>query len=267
MITFLSDFGLTDPFVGVCHAVIAQIAPGVPVVDLTHAIRPQDVRQGARILADCVPYAGPAVHLAVVDPGVGTQRQGVVLRAGREPVLFVGPDNGLLTLATERLGGVQEAWVLAAEAYRLPRVSRTFHGRDVFAPAAAYLAAGVPPDELGPPVSPAMLVTFPPRFPHGGDGWLDTEVEDVDRFGNLQLAARLSDLVRSGLDEAQRLRATVAGRELDLARAATFGEVPPGTLALIEDSFGWLAIVEHGGSAAARLGADVGTPVRLTAAR
>src|SRR5881392_1877131 len=142
MITFLSDFGLQDDFVGTCHGVIKRIAPDAEIIDITHGIPPQAVLQGAIVLANTLPYMPEGVHLAVVDPGVGTDRRGVVL-TGADGRLYVGPDNGLLVPATERLGGIAAAHELARAEYRLAPVSRTFHGRDVFAPAAAHLACGV----------------------------------------------------------------------------------------------------------------------------
>ena len=148
-ITFLSDFGLQDDFVGTCHGVIKRIAPDADVIDITHGIEPQQVLQGALVLASTLPYMPEGVHLAVVDPGVGTERKALALRSG-DGRLYVGPDNGLLVPAAERLGGVDGAWELENPAYRLEPVSRTFHGRDLFAPAAAHLAAGVEPGELGP---------------------------------------------------------------------------------------------------------------------
>src|SRR5579862_4926258 len=156
LITFLSDFGLTDDFVGTCHGVIAGIAPDVRVIDITHGIRPGHVLQGALVLANTLAYMPAGIHLAVVDPGVGGGRRALALRDG-EGRLHVGPDNGLLLLAADRLGGVVEARELANPDYSLQPVSRTFHGRDLFAPAAAHLAAGVALDELGPPLDPDEL--------------------------------------------------------------------------------------------------------------
>ena len=147
-ITFLSDFGLQDDFVGTCHGVIKRIAPDAKVIDITHGIEPQAVLQGALVLANTLPYMPEGVHLAVVDPGVGSDRRGLALRdtGGR---LYVGPDNGLLVPAAEKLGGVDGRLGADERGYMLKPVSRTFHGRDVFSPAAAHLASGVDPAELG----------------------------------------------------------------------------------------------------------------------
>src|SRR5437763_6013657 len=156
-ITFLTDFGLQDDFVGTCHGVMKRIAPEAEIIDITHGIEPQRVLQGALVLANTLPYMPEGVHLAVVDPGVGSDRRSVALR-GRDGRLYVGPDNGLLVVAAERLRGIDEAWELANPAFRLEPVSHTFHGRDVFSPAAAHLAAGIEPAELGPPLDPGSLV-------------------------------------------------------------------------------------------------------------
>ena len=159
-ITFLSDYGLEDNFVGVCHGVIARIAPGARVIDLSHSVQPQDVRQGATVLAQSVPYMPAAVHLAVVDPAVGTRRGQVALQAGEH--VLVGPDNGLLIWAAEALGGIARAHALSEPAYQLERVSKTFHGRDIFAPAAAHVAAGA----AGPaPRFSAHSLPAPPSQP------------------------------------------------------------------------------------------------------
>src|SRR5215212_6183704 len=157
VITFLSDFGLQDDFVGTCHGVIKRIAPQAEVIDVTHGIPPQQVLQGALVLANTLPYMPPGIHLAVVDPGVGSSRRPLALRDA-EGRLYVGPDNGLLLPAADRFGGAVEVHELANRAYALESVSRTFHGRDLFSPAAAHLAAGVPLGDLGPPVDPAELV-------------------------------------------------------------------------------------------------------------
>src|SRR5918911_2582099 len=156
-ITFLTDFGLQDDFVGTCHGVMKRIAPDVDILDITHGIEPQQVMQGAFVLANTLPYMPVGVHLAVVDPGVGGTRRPLALR-DREGRLYVGPDNGLLLPAADRFGGVEAAHELANPAYALPSVSRTFHGRDLFSPAAAHLALGVGLDQLGPPIDPEALV-------------------------------------------------------------------------------------------------------------
>ena len=157
-ITFLSDYGYADVFAGVCRAVIARIAPDAQVIDITHGLPRHAVRQGAVLLAQAVPFAAAGVHLAIVDPGVGTQRRPVAVRVADEDRLLVGPDNGLLSLATERLGGAVEAVDLSSSPHRLEPVTSTFHGRDLFAPVAARLATGTTLSGAGEAIDPASLI-------------------------------------------------------------------------------------------------------------
>ena len=198
-ISLCTDYGYADGFVATCHGVIARIAPQARVLDVTHAITPGDVRRGSVMLVDTLPWLPPAVHVAVVDPGVGTARRGLALVSGN--AMLIGPDNGLLIPAAEALGGVVAAYELVTPAYRLPVVSATFHGRDVFAPAAAHLAHGVPPDALGPAVDPTSLVTLPAPVCQMDDDRIRVEVLTVDHFGNVALAAGAAELA------ADRLRA------------------------------------------------------------
>jgi S-adenosylmethionine hydrolase len=248
-LSFTTDYGTVDGFVAACKGVLAQRAPGVTVLDVTHEVPPQDVRRGAAVLAQTLPWLPPAVHLAVVDPGVGTDRRGVAVVTGRG--VLVGPDNGLLPPAADALGGVTAAYALTDPAYHLPRVSATFHGRDVFAPVAAALCTGLAPDRLGPPVPD--LVRLPDLPVSTGPGLLRSPVLSVDGFGNLQLAATAEHL--AGL--AGELE--VAGRPARLGR--TFADVPPGELVVLVDSAGHVAVAANRGSAAAILvvtsGADV----------
>lgn len=269
LVTFLSDFGTDDLFVGICHAVLARLAPEVRVIDLTHAIPPQDVEKGALLLADAAGYTPGAVHLAVVDPGVGTARRGLALRAGQgeSESLFVGPDNGLLLPAAERLGGVAAAVELTSEAHRLPSVSATFHGRDVFAPAAAHLASDGELQSLGPRVEASYLTGLTLPQPERQGGWLKVGVRDIDRFGNVQLWARPDALSLSGPHDpakpAARVTLSWRGALAALPYGTTFAELPDEGLGLQTDSFGWLAVVVRGGSAAQRLGLRRGDHVSL----
>lgn len=253
-ISFTTDYGLDDGFVAACHGVIARIAPRVRVIDVTHAVPAQRIRHGASVLAQTVPYLPESVHLAVVDPGVGTARRGVVVVAGQG--LLVGPDNGLLIPAAEALGGVVAAYELTAPAYRLPAVSATFHGRDVFAPAAAHLTLGVTPPEFGPPVTD--LVRLPEPVVRARPGELVSEVLVVDRFGNVQLAATSADLRAAGIEG----RAAVEGMDVPLGR--TFGDVRAGEALLYPDSGGRLALAINGGSAAAALEISEDQEVTIT---
>jgi S-adenosylmethionine hydrolase len=250
-ISFTTDYGTADGFVAAVKGVIAGIAPDARIIDVTHQVPAQDVRRGAAVLAQTVPWLPAGVHLAVVDPGVGMARRGVVVVAGRG--LLVGPDNGLLLPAADALGGVRVAYELADPAYRLARVSATFHGRDVFGPAAAHLAAGLDPARLGPPAPD--LVRLPAPIVHSRPGVLRAEVLSVDGFGNVQLAA--TDL--GGLTGTVR----VQGRPAAVGR--TFGDVPAGELVVLADSAGYVAVAVNGGNAAARLGLGPGDEVTVEA--
>ncbi|HYV02229.1 MAG TPA: SAM-dependent chlorinase/fluorinase, partial [Actinomycetota bacterium] len=185
-IAFLSDYGLEDEFVGICHAVMARLAPRASVIDLTHAIPPHDVLRGALVLARSVAYLPTdAVLLAVVDPGVGTERRPIAVETVREGRLLVGPDNGLLSLAWDEAGGVARAVEIRSPDVVLEPVSTTFHGRDVFSPAAAAVASGWPLERLGPAIDPSGLEVVRVPEPTVEDGRVDAEVLSVDRFGNL----------------------------------------------------------------------------------
>ncbi|HEV7981250.1 SAM-dependent chlorinase/fluorinase [Amycolatopsis sp.] len=250
-ISFTTDYGLDDGFVAACRGVIAQLVPRVGVIDVTHAVPPQRIRQGAAALAQTVNYLPESVHLAVVDPGVGTARRNVVVVAGRG--LLVGPDNGLLLPAAEELGGVFDAFELVNPEFRLPAVSATFHGRDIFAPAAAHLALGVPPEQFGPPVHD--LVRLPEPTVTVLPGKLVSEVLTVDHFGNLQFAAKFRDLEAASISGKATVHSGLGVFEVALGR--TFADVPTGTAVLYEDSAGQLALAVNGGSAAAVLGQSI----------
>jgi S-adenosyl-L-methionine hydrolase (adenosine-forming) len=261
MILFLSDYGLDEEYVGVCHAVMARIAPDVRVVDITHGIPPMDVAAGAVTLASAIPYAPPdAVLLAVVDPGVGTKRRPVVVEAGR--ALLVGPDNGLLAPAWRELGGAGRAFVIASRTVIEEPVSDTFHGRDVFAPAAAHLASGLDPAEVGPAVGPSTLRHLSFAVAEVEGTVLRTWVAAVDRFGNVRLRARPTDLVEAGLHELPELGIGDVG--IPVRRVRTFAEVPEGMVGLLVDSRGHLALVRGGAGATEKLGLAPGDAVTLT---
>jgi S-adenosyl-L-methionine hydrolase (adenosine-forming) len=264
-ILFLSDFGLDDEYVGLCHAVIARVAPEAKVIDLHHGVPPHDVVTGARTLAQAVSY-GPedAVFLAVVDPGVGTRRRGVALEAG--DALLVGPDNGILMEAALALGGVTAGVELEAGRVVPWPVSDTFHGRDVFAPAAARLAAGAELGEVGRGIDPGTL-TLPALLagPEAERGRVSTSVIGVDRFGNVRLGALPGHLETAEL-EAEELVLLVAGAPVTVRRVRTYGELEPAAVGLLVDSAGWLAVVRNGASAAEHLGLRPGDAVELQAA-
>lgn len=251
-ISFTSDYGLDDPFVGVCHGVIAGIAPAVRVIDVTHGVPAGNIRHGAHALAQAVAYLPEAIHLAVVDPGVGTARRGVVVVARHG--LLVGPDNGLLPLAADVLGGIVAGYELTAAEYQLPPVSATFHGRDVFAPAVAHLALGVNPAEFGPQVQVSSLVRLSSPAPTVRPGALITEVLSVDHFGNVQLAAPGTTLMDAGFGEGARVTVRVSGRESPAVVGRTFFDVEDSELVVLVDSADRVALAINGGSAAVRLG-------------
>jgi S-adenosylmethionine hydrolase len=249
-ITFLSDFGLRDDFVGTCHGVIKRIAPEARIIDITHGIERQAVLQGALVLANTLPYMPEGVNLAVIDPGVGGTRRAIVLRdaGGR---LYVGPDNGLLVPAAEKLGGVAEAWELTNQAYMLQPVSRTFHGRDVFAPAAAHLCNGVAPEELGSAVEPASLVRLALPAPEIVEGRIRATVLYVDRYGNVQLNLSSADVERVGIRPGTQVELDLGADRYYFATAArTFADGRPGDIILYEDSYRNIAVAITDGNAA-----------------
>jgi S-adenosyl-L-methionine hydrolase (adenosine-forming) len=261
-VTFLSDFGLQDDFVGTCHGVIKTIAPDVQIIDVTHGVPPQQVLQGALVLANTTPYMPVGVHLAVVDPGVGSARRPVAIRSG-DGRLFVGPDNGLLVPAADRLGGIDAVHELANPRYALESVSRTFHGRDLFAPAAAHLAAGVSVDELGPPLAADALARLDLPQADVGENRIRATVLYIDRFGNVQL-----NLTREHLEQAEVLPGTTLEVELALDRyyataARTFADARKGDVILYEDSYRNIALAISGGNAAELFGAAPGQEVRI----
>jgi S-adenosylmethionine hydrolase len=264
-ITFLTDFGLQDDFVGVCRGVIKRIAPEAEVLDITHGIPPQQVLQGALVLANTLPYMPEGVHLAVVDPGVGTDRRAVVVRSG-DGRLHVGPDNGLLVPAAERLGGIEGAWLLENEQYRLQPTSRTFHGRDVFGPAAAHLALGLDPAELGPPLPAQELVRVEVPEPQVGEGRIRATILYVDRFGNAALNLTRQHAEQAGIEPGTRIELQLPLERYYALATRTFADARSGELILYEDSYGNLALAITGGDAARMLHASPGQPVLITVA-
>jgi S-adenosylmethionine hydrolase len=245
-ITFSSDYGPTDHYVGVCHAVIARIAPDAAVIDIAHGLR--NVRHGGAVLAQSLPFAPSGVHLAIVDPGVGTSRRAVAVVAADGSIL-VGPDNGLLPPGADALGGIESVYELTNPSYRLDALSSTFHGRDVFAPAAAHLAGGVAPEDLGPRAGD--LVRLEPATVEVSDGSLRSDVLFVDWYGNVELAATAADLDRSGLSGAVFVSSRAGSFPARVGR--TFADAPPGELVVYVASAGNAAVARNGGSASALL--------------
>ncbi len=261
-ITFLTDFGLQDDFVGTCHGVMKRIAPEVEIIDITHGIAPQAVLQGALTLANTLPFMPEGVHLAVVDPGVGGSRRALALRDGQGRI-YVGPDNGLLIPAAEKLGGIQEAHELTNPEYALESVSRTFHGRDLFSPAAAHLALGVELGKLGPPIDPDALARIDVPQPEVGTSRIRCTVVSIDRFGNVQLNLDRSHLDKADVVPGRRIELQVGPERYYAIVARTFADARPGDIILYEDAYRNLSIAINGGSAAAMLGLKDGQELRI----
>ncbi len=271
VIFFLSDYGLDDEFVGVVHAVLHRWAPQVPVIDLAHGVPPYDVASGAAMLERCAPVLTTGVVLAVVDPGVGTDRLGVAVGLSRPggPTWLVGPDNGLLVPLADALGGASSVLVLERPDDLGTQAGSTFDGRDLFAPAAARLVWGDPPGELGAAAPVDSLVRLPV---HHGTGGPSVEVRWVDRFGNVEL-----DLDGSGLDElglalGEWAEVTVVGPTGAVTtargrRVAAFGDLASGELGILVDSAGRAALVVDRDSAAHLLGLGGSEAIRLVARR
>jgi S-adenosyl-L-methionine hydrolase (adenosine-forming) len=251
--------------VGTCHGVIKRIAPEAQVIDITHGIAPTNVLQGALVLASTLPYMPEGVHLAIVDPGVGSDRKPVALRGG-DGRLYVGPDNGLLLEAAGRLGGVEEAVELAERAYRLEPVASTFHGRDVFAPAAAHLAAGVGLTALGPPLAPESLVRLDVPPPEIGTRRIRATVLSIDRFGNVQLNLLRADVEQVGIEDGAQVEVAVGFERYFAVAARTFAEVRTGDIILYEDAYGNISLAVNKGNAAEMFGVEVGSELQLAGA-
>jgi S-adenosylmethionine hydrolase len=269
-VVFLTDFGLDDEFTGVCRLVIERTAPGTRVIDLSHGIAPGDVKRGALSLTAAVGYAPPSVFLAVVDPGVGTLRRAVALAAGEH--FFVGPDNGLLWPAAEAAGGVSAAFEISNSPARLEPVSRTFHGRDIFSPVAARLAAGQSGDTLGERIDPGTLVRLD-LAPAEVDA--DSVVATVlvkDRYGNLTLNVGPDQIERSFLEHGQAVTVEAdrgggaSGAPSAVSFVSAFGEVGEGEALLYADSSGSLALAVNGGDASALFGLGPDDRIRLSPA-
>jgi S-adenosylmethionine hydrolase len=259
LVTLLSDFGTRDTYAGVVEGAILHVAPDARVLHLTHGVPPGDIAAGARALADAVPHVPVGVHVAVVDPGVGTDRRALVITSA-DGRLFVGPDNGLLVAAAERCGGVQAVHALAVP----PDAAPTFHGRDVFAPAAGRLALGESPAALGEPADLDDLVRLTVLGATVESGLLRAPCVHIDRFGNCALAAVAADLAESGLVAGSPVAVAVRGLPRGAAqRGRTFADVPPGALVVLVDSAGAVALCINGGDAASELRVAIGDDVEL----
>src|SRR5215203_201927 len=260
-VCFLSDFGLADDFVGTCKGVMHRITPGISVVDLMHEVPDFGVEAGAELLEHATGYMPvDAVYLAVVDPGVGTARRGIALLA-ESGAMLVGPDNGLLIAAAESLGGICAAVALTEERFHLQPVSNTFHGRDIFAPVAAHLVAGVGIPDLGEAVNPASLRCLGPvSFPPDRGGGLSTRIISIDHFGNARLSVTTE---QSGLEYGGTLKVDARDGEMSVRYVETFGSARAGELVLVPDSHWRLSLAINKGNAAHALSLIVGGTVRL----
>ncbi len=268
VVSLLTDYGLADGFVGALHSVVRRAVPSAPIVDLTHGIARQDVRAGSLALARAAPYIAPGVVVAVVDPGVGSERRGLAVRAAGGPVpgiTFIGPDNGLLPPALDLLGGASACVELEDRGYWLPAQGPTFAGRDVFAPAAARLLSGADIEDLGCPVAAGTLVRLPPPVRRRtADGSVEVEVTWVDQFGNVQLAAGPAD-IEADLAGSGQVAVLAGGARFHARRVRTFADLGRDELGLFVDSYGQLALCLNRASAAARLGAREADLVVLSA--
>jgi S-adenosyl-L-methionine hydrolase (adenosine-forming) len=260
-VSFLSDYGLTDEFVGVCKAVVLRVAPTARVIDVTHGISPFDVRAGALALARAVQYLPPGVVLAVVDPGVGTDRRAVAVEV--ETGFLVGPDNGLLAPAVAMLGGASRVVSLTNPEYQLEAPGATFAGRDIFAPAAGYLAAGTPLEALGELVDPMSLVPGTVPLPRDEGGKAAGEVLWVDRYGNAQLNIDPGDLAALGVEPGGPVEIR-CGQDRRTGRwVGSYAEAGPFELALVVDSYGLVSLTLDRRGAAQELGLRAGSAVTL----
>jgi S-adenosylmethionine hydrolase len=263
-LTFLTDYGLEDGFVAACHGVAATIAPAARVIDITHLVPPGDVRRGAAVLAQTIRYLPAGVHVAVVDPGVGTARRAIAAEAAGR--IFVGPDNGLLSWALTALGGATAAVTLTNGDLWLHPVSPTFHGRDIFMPVAAHLAAGTPLGAAGEELPVADLVMLPEPTSRVRDGEAEGEVMSVDRFGNVQLSIPAAEAGRIGIGFGSSLVVRAGRRQLTVPYLETFAAVAPGEIVAFTDSAGLISLAVNAGDAAQRLGLPPGAHVRLSVA-
>jgi S-adenosyl-L-methionine hydrolase (adenosine-forming) len=262
IVTLLTDYGSDDDFVGVCHGVIRGIDPGVEIVDITHGIERHAVRQGALVLRNTLPYMPAGVHVAVVDPQVGTERRAVALRTGDGRILL-GPDNGLLSLAWERCDGVELAVDVTRSPHRLEPVSATFHGRDIFAPVAARLAAGAELADAGDPLDPETLARVELPEPRQEDGAVVAHALVIDHFGNVGLNVEHDRLAGTGITLGARVAVEAGGEGYVATYAQTFADVSPGELLVYEDAYRTLALAINRGDAAGTLGIAVDAELRL----
>ena len=265
-VSMLTDWGARDPSAAICHGVVLNIIPEALIVDITHEIEKYNIRHGALMLWSALPFLPVGAHMAVVDPGVGMPRRPIAIETARGDTL-VGPDNGLLVPGAERLGGIVRVHLIHNIEYRLPVISSTFHGRDLFAPAAAHLALGVPLESIGPEIDPRELVQidWPPVVVR--DNELESTVIYSDTFGNLKLAGLTADLVAAlgTLEHGDILevRARRVEEATEDAVGTDFRRRAQGEHIVLEDSYGRLSIARNQGNAAESLKVAEGSTVIL----
>jgi S-adenosylmethionine hydrolase len=264
IVTLLTDYGRNDDFVGVCHGVIRRIHPEAEIVDITHGIDRYAVRQGALVLRNTLPYMPVGVHVAVVDPQVGTERRAIALRTGDGRIL-VGPDNGLLSLAWETCAGVDLAVDVTRSPHRLEPVSATFHGRDIFAPVAAHLAAGAELADAGDPLDPGTLARVELPVPSEQDGAVVAHALVIDHFGNVVLNVDHDRLAGTGITLGGKVEVEALGESYVATYTQTFADVNPGELLVYEDAYRTLALAINRGDAAGTLSLTTDSEVRLRA--
>ncbi len=262
LVTLLSDFGLEDEWVSVCRAVILETAPDVTLLDISHCIAPFDIRRGAFVLAAAVSQMSQAVHMAVVDPGVGSERMPLAILTGRGDIL-VGPDNGLLIPAADRLGGIVAVHEISSERFTRAPVCPTFHARDIFAPAAALLAAGAPISDAGRALDAGGLRPGPWKPGCRANGRLVCQVIDVDHFGTVRLSLVGGDLEEFGFQAGEEFELGWAGRRVSIPLREVFSDVPEGSTVGLVDSSGYLCVAVNQRSATRQLGLRVGDEVEL----
>jgi S-adenosylmethionine hydrolase len=264
-IVFVTDFGSGNEWVGMCHAVMARIAPAARIVNLSHYVRPLDVKSGARLLSDSLRFLPEdAILLAVVDPTVGKARDIAVQAAdGR---LLVGPDNGLLCTAWRASGGVARAVEITSHEVVILPVAPSLHARDVLCPAAAHLATGMPLERLGRAIDRGELAEISVARPRVEDGLIGCEVIDYNRFGNIQLNVRVPEVALAGLDKAPTVAIEWEGGSVPARRGRTYADFEPGEYGVIFDPRGWLTIIRgNPGNALEDLQLSVGDPIRIRA--
>jgi S-adenosyl-L-methionine hydrolase (adenosine-forming) len=262
IVTLLTDYGRDDDFVGVCHGVIRTIHPEADIVDITHGIERYAVRQGALVLRNTLPYMPVGVHVAVVDPQVGTERRAIALRTGDGRIL-VGPDNGLLSLAWERCEDVDQVVDITRSPHRLEPVSATFHGRDIFAPVGAWLARGAELADAGDPLDPETLARVEMPHPRDENGAVVAHALVIDHFGNVGLNVDHDQLAGTGITLGGKVEVEAHGETYVATHAQTFADVSAGELLVYQDAYRTLALAINRGDAAGTLGLKPDDEVRL----